>query len=131
MRTFLLALVATLLLPNLATAAELFDYSQVEVTGGPLRHAAELNRDQLLLLIAHDAGDVLVKFLLEVSGDEALPAADGEDCLDVNLRVGVSYPTSGTLLRSWVKSSGIGPYRQGAPDGAYNALSAVLAAQSV
>jgi DUF1680 family protein len=49
MRTFLLAFVATLLLSNFATAVELFDYSQVRITDGPLRHAAELNRNQLLL----------------------------------------------------------------------------------
>ena len=62
MRTFLLALVATLLLSAFATALALFDYSQVEVTGGPLRHAAELNRDQLLL---YDPDRLLAPMLIE------------------------------------------------------------------
>ncbi len=62
MRTSIVALVVSLLLPVLANAVELFNYSQVRLLKGPLLDAAELNRDQLLV---HDPDRLLAPLLAE------------------------------------------------------------------
>jgi hypothetical protein len=78
-------------------------FRQCHVGSHPDQHVKVIrhpvNRDQLLFPVSHDAGDVLVEFFFEAAGDETCPAADGEDDLNVDLRVCVSH-TCGTLLRS-------------------------------
>ena len=49
-----------------------------------IRHA--VYRDELLPLFPDDAGEVLLKFLLEVRLDQTLPHGDSKDGLNVDLR---------------------------------------------
>ena len=55
-------------------------------------------RNQLVLLGGDDAGDVFLQLVVAFRRDEALPAFDGEDDLDVDLRVGVGHARKMPLL---------------------------------
>ena len=46
---------------------------------------------QLLAFVANDAGDVLMQVLSVLGSDQCLPPFDGENDLDINLRVRVCH----------------------------------------
>ena len=54
-----------------------------------IRHAAD--RDQFLVLLADDSGDVLVDLHFVIRLNQALSSLDGENNLNVDLRVGVGH----------------------------------------
>ena len=51
-----------------------------------VRHAVD--GEHFLVFVLNNAGDVAVQSFLPCREDEALPAFDGKNCLDVNLRIG-------------------------------------------
>jgi hypothetical protein len=50
-----------------------------------------VDRDQFLALMANDSGDILVNLFFVFRANQALSALNGENDLDVNLRVGIGH----------------------------------------
>ena len=69
------------------------------------------NCDELLAALVNDAGDVLVQFFTPFGRDKVLSTLDGEDDLDVYLRIGIWHcwqaaPTGLTVFLDVVLQTG-------------------------
>ena len=50
-----------------------------------------VNRNQFLIFIFYNSGDVLIQFCFVIFGYEVLTAFDGEDNVNVYLRIGIGH----------------------------------------